>query len=308
MTSKIEFSIIVPVLNEQDSLQLLTDEIKQAMESGNYSFEIIFIDDGSSDKSVSILKNISKNDARIKVEVFGSRRGKSEALNRGFALARGNYIATLDADLQDVPMELLNLFDAKQSQNVDFVNGWRKLRNDPWHKILSSALFNFFTRFATGLKFHDFNCGIKLCGAEVAKSITLYGEMHRFIPAVVFRKGFSVAESPVEHRARKFGKSKFGAARAWGMFVDLLTVSFLMRYGLKPARFFSAIGFLFLIIGGIINGHLFLIKCFGGEIAPHYPYMFLGFTLFLGGLQSIFFGLLSEMILRKSDDENQNLS
>ncbi len=290
------FSVVIPVLNEEQNLRLLYDEITAFMVSRRSSFEILFVDDGSSDGTASVLKTLS-NDPLVSVFTFAGPRGKSAALAKGFRHARGQYIVTMDGDLQDQPKEIEKLWQVMERTGADLVSGWKKVRHDPWHKIVSSRLFNALVRWVTGVPLHDFNCGLKLYRATVVREIPLYGELYRFIPALASWKGFRVAEEPVEHRARRYGKSKFGAGRVFGMTVDLLTVAFLMRYEGKPSHLFSGAGFLFLLAGGGINFHLFVTKLLGGTIAPHYPYMILGITLLLVGIQFVFFGLLSEMLL-----------
>jgi glycosyltransferase involved in cell wall biosynthesis len=288
---------VVPVLNEKDSLRPLFQEIAAVMQKQSWTYELLFIDDGSTDGTPEVLRVLASEYPQVRLFLFGSHRGKSAALACGFQNARGAYVVTLDGDLQDTPGEIVKLWNVMESKKVDLVSGWKKTRHDPWHKIVSSRCFNALVRWITGVRLHDFNCGLKIYRARVVREIPLYGELHRFTPALAAWKGFRVTEEPVEHRSRKYGKSKFGLGRMFGMTVDLLTVAFLMRYEGKPSHLFSGAGFIFLLVGGGISFQLFITKIFGGTIAPHYPYMILGITLLLIGVQFVFFGLLSEMIL-----------
>jgi glycosyltransferase involved in cell wall biosynthesis len=305
-----KFSIVIPVLDEKDSLRLLLGEVREVMKKQSWPYEVLCVDDGSTDGTPGVLEELSREDPSLRIFIFGHRRGKSAALACGFQNARGAYVVTLDGDLQDQPQEIVKLWNVMEAKKADLVSGWKKIRRDPWHKVVSSRLFNALVRAVTGVKLHDFNCGIKLYRAEVVRQIPLYGELHRFTPALAAWKGFRVEEEPVEHRPRKYGKSKFGLGRMFGMTVDLLTVAFLMRYEGKPSHLFSGAGFLFLMAGGFINLHLFIKKMLGGTITPHYPYMILGITLLLIGIQCVFFGLLSEMILYfiRRQENTQDLS
>ncbi len=292
-----QFSLVIPVQNEKDSIRTLFQEIASVMQKQSWSYEILCVDDGSTDGSPEVLKALAGEYPQIRLFFFGNHRGKSAALACGFQNARGAYVVTLDGDLQDQPGEIVKLWNVMETRKADLVSGWKKIRKDPWHKVVSSRLFNVLVRCITGVKLHDFNCGLKIYRAKVVREIPLYGELHRFTPALAAWKGFFVTEEPILHRPRQYGKSKFGLGRMFGMTVDLLTIAFLMRYGGKPAHLFSGAGFIFLLAGGFINIHLFIKKLLGGAISPHYPYMILGITLLLIGVQFVFFGLLSEMIL-----------
>lgn len=299
--------MVIPVLNEKDSLRILFREIDAVMQQQSWSYEILCVDDGSTDGTQEVLRTLAGEYPNARLFFFGNHRGKSAALACGFQNARGAYVATLDGDLQDTPAEVVKLWNVMEARKADLVSGWKKVRKDPWHKVVSSRLFNALVRCITGVQLHDFNCGLKIYRARVVRDIPLYGELHRFTPALAAWKGFRVTEESIEHRPRQYGKSKFGLGRMFGMTVDLLTVAFLMRYERKPSHLFSGAGFIFLWAGGGISGHLFLIKLAGGTIAPRYPYMILGITLLLIGIQFVFFGLLSEMILYFSQRQEKIL-
>lgn len=298
---------MIPVQNEKDSIRILFQEIDAVMQRQSWSYEVLCVDDGSTDGTAEVLKTLAGEYPQTRLFFFGNHRGKSAALACGFRNARGTYVVTLDGDLQDTPGEIVKLWNVMETRKMDLVSGWKKVRHDPWHKVVSSRLFNALVRCITGVKLHDFNCGLKIYRAEVVREIPLYGELHRFTPALAVWKGFQVTEEPIEHRPRKYGKSKFGLARMFGMTVDLLTVAFLMRYEGKPSHLFSGAGIIFLVMGGFINVHLLFIKLTGGTIAPRYPYMILGITLLVIGIQCVFFGLLSEMILYLSRHQEQRI-
>jgi len=296
-TKSPQFSLVIPVLNEKDSLPFLLDEIEAVMKKQSWSYEILCVDDGSTDGTVEVLRELSGKYAYVRLFLFGYHRGKSAALSCGFQNSHGAHVVTLDGDLQDTPGEIVKLWNVMEARKADLISGWKKIRKDPWHKVVSSRLFNALVRCITGVNLHDFNCGLKIYKARVVREIPLYGELHRFTPALASWKGFRVTEEPIDHRPRQYGKSKFGLKRIFGMTVDLLTVAFLMRYEGKPSHLFSGAGFLFLLAGSFISANLLFIKLAGGTIAPRYPYMILGITLLLIGIQFVFFGLLSEMFL-----------
>jgi glycosyltransferase involved in cell wall biosynthesis len=256
------------------------------------------VDDGSRDGTDELMARLSSADPRVRGAVLRRNFGKSAALATGFRVARGEWIATLDADLQDDPAELPRLVDAL-AQGQDLVSGWKQKRQDPITKTVPSLLFNAVTSMVSGVKLHDFNCGFKLYRREVTEAIEVYGEFHRFIPALAHWRGFRVAEVPVRHRARRFGRSKFGASRFVNGFLDLLAAAFISTSALKPLHVFGRIGLLFLVVGAGI-GLWFVAQWAGGEPMRVRPLMLLGVGLVLLGIQFVLMGLLGEMIAYQS--------
>ena len=292
-----EISILIPIFNEQDSIEQLYNELSNAV-SNILDYEIIFINDGSQDNSSQQVQNIISKDNKVKLINFFVNRGKSEALNIGFKKAVGNIIVTIDGDLQDDPAEFENLINQIKSGS-DMVTGWKKNRKDPISKRILSKIFNFTLRLITGLKIHDFNCGLKAYKKHVIKSINIYGGLHRFIPILVSKNGFSVDEIIVHHRPRKFGKSKYGKSRIFHGFFDLITVLFLNKYLNKPLHLFGSIGFLLLSVGFTINAKLTYDWFFNGIwITPHKnPLFFLAILLIIVGIQFFSTGLIGELMV-----------
>jgi glycosyltransferase involved in cell wall biosynthesis len=241
-------SVVIPVFNEQDSLALLYDELERVAQSANLRFEILFVDDGSSDGSWSVIHTLAEKHADVHGIRFRRNFGKAAALSAGFAAARGDIIMTLDADLQDDPAEIPS-FLAKLNEGSDVVSGWKETRLDPWHKTFPSKIFNGMVSWLTGVKLHDHNCGMKCYRAEVFREIRLYGELHRFIPVLAAARGFNVAEIAIHHRPRKFGYSKYGVRRFVKGFLDLLTVKFLTGFGQRPQHLLGSIGIFSFVIG-----------------------------------------------------------
>lgn len=295
-------SYVIPVLNEQDSLVQLSSEI--IANSAPHSYEIIFIDDGSKDRSFTIMEELASRDPQIKLLKFRRNFGKAAALQSGFELARGDVIFTLDADLQDDPAEIPK-FLAKLNEGWDLVTGWKRKRHDPLHKTIPSKLFNFVTARSFQLKLKDFNCGFKAYRPEVVKEIQLYGEMHRYIPALAHSLGYRITEIPVEHRRREFGKSKYGMERYLRGFFDLLTVKMVTQYIKSPLYLFGRIGMFSTLLGTAITGYLAILKIFWGQALSNRPLLFLGVTLILGGLQFISLGLISELIINRVSPSKQ---
>jgi glycosyltransferase involved in cell wall biosynthesis len=291
---EIFISAVVPAWNEADSLPELQQELAAALEGLNRPWEVVYIDDGSRDGTDRVIAQLAAADPRVRGVSFRSNFGKSAALATGFRLARGEWIVTLDADLQDDPGELPRLVEALES-GLDLVSGWKRDRKDPISKTLPSKFFNLVTSTVVGLRLHDFNCGFKLYRREVAEAIQVYGELHRFLPALAHWAGFRVGEAPVRHRPRRHGQSKFGAARFVNGFLDLLSAAFISTSALKPLHFFGRIGLLFLVVGGAL-GLWFVVQWIGGAPMRARPLMLLAGWLVLTGVQFILMGLLGEMI------------
>ena len=291
-------SIVIPVLNEKDSLLILYEEIIKFIPNLDSSYEIIFVDDGSTDGSFDILKGFEERNNNVLIFSFRKNQGKAEALTFGFQKAKGDYIVTLDADLQDKPSEISKLLN-KLDEGWDLVCGWRKDRRDSLLKILSSRFFNILASFLWGFKLHDYNCGLKAYAKETAKSLTLYGGMHRFIPLLAHEQGFTVTEIPVEHDKRKYGKSKYGFSKILKDFPDMFTMLFLNRYSKRPLHFFGLVGGFLIMIGAVILIYLTTIW-FMGESIGRRPLLLFGILLLIAGLQIFFTGFLAELIINVS--------
>jgi glycosyltransferase involved in cell wall biosynthesis len=296
-----DVSIVVPFLNEEESLEELYSRIKEAAENSNLSFEVCFVDDGSTDKSLEVVKNLRKSNSNIKILSFRKNYGKSAALSEGFKLAEGDNIITMDADLQDDPAEIPNLIQ-KLDEGFDMVSGWKKKRHDPIGKTLPSKFFNFTTSFLTGIKIHDFNCGLKAYRRDVIKEIPVYGELHRYLPVLAHWRGFRVGEIVVQHHARKYGVTKFGWRRLFHGFFDLLTVLFITRYRQKPLHLFGTVGLVSVTFGFAILLYLSILWVQGHGIGDR-PLLFLGILLMIVGMQSFSLGLIGEMITNSRDED-----
>jgi glycosyltransferase involved in cell wall biosynthesis len=291
-------SVVVPVFNEEESLQVFYKELLRVAVGLDKDYELIFIDDGSTDSSLEILRDFAKKDNTVRIFSFRKNQGKAEALTFGFQKSLGDYIITLDADLQDKPSELPKLF-VKVKEGFDVVCGWRKNRQDPLANVLSSKFFNLITSMLWGLHLHDYNCGLKLYTSQAAKSLRLYGGLHRFIPALVFQKGFKVTEVVVLHEKRKYGKSKFGFSKVFKDIPDMFTMLFLTRYSDRPLHFFGLVGGILLFIGILILGYLTILR-FQGETIGRRPLLFFGMLLVLSGLQVFFTGFLADLMINLS--------
>jgi len=292
-----ELSIVVPVYDEAESLPVLYEELCRVLQQLPLSAEMIFVDDGSRDGSVDILRALHAQDERVQVIEFRRNFGKSAALHAGFQAARGRVVVTLDADLQDVPAEIPRLLEALA--DADLVSGWKYQRQDPASKRWPSRWFNFVVRHLTGVPLHDFNCGLKAYRREVIEELSLYGELHRYIPVLAHHRGFRVTEVPVAHRPRRFGHSKFGSARFFRGFFDLLTVLFLTQYTRRPLHLFGWFGMISLGLGFMINAYLSL-QWFMGHPIGHRPLLLLGVLLMIFGAQFFLTGLLGELITNAS--------
>ena len=307
--NKRDISIIIPVYNEEKSILELYNEISASL-NNNYIYELIFINDGSSDNSKKIILDLANKDKNIKLIDFFKNRGKAEALNAGFKYSNCKTIITMDADLQDDPHEISNLIN-KLDEGFDLVSGWKKNRKDPISKTLPSKFFNFIVGLFSGIKIHDFNCGLKAYNANAAKSIYLYGGLHRFIPVLIKENGFSVAEVIVNHRERKHGVTKYGSSRLLHGLYDFITILFLKKYFTKPLHFFGKYGIILSAVGMSIN--LFLaykwiiynyfyspIQQLAYKFTINRPLLYLGILLLIVGVQFISLGLIGELIVRIS--------
>lgn len=299
-------SIVVPLFNESESLPELTAWIERVMKENVFSYELIFIDDGSRDGSWKVIENLSATNNNIRAIKFRRNYGKSAALNEGFKIAQGQVVITMDADLQDSPDEIPELYKMIQQNGFDLVSGWKKKRFDPISKTIPSKLFNRVTTWMSGIQLHDFNCGLKAYRLEVIKAIEVYGEMHRYIPVIAKWAGFyKIGEKEVEHRARKFGTTKFGLERFINGFLDLLSIMFVSRFGKKPMHLFGSLGMLSFFIGFCISMYLAIGKLFLNEYKmTERPLFYLGLLSMIIGVQLFLTGFLAELISRNSNERN----
>lgn len=298
-----ELSIVIPLLNEAQSLKELHQWITRALDGVIKDYELIFIDDGSEDESWQIINELSENDPKVKGLRFLKNFGKSQALHAGFARAQGTYVVTMDADLQDNPEEIPHLIEMLRSEGFDMVSGWKKKRYDSYFgKNLPSKLFNFAARKTSGVALNDFNCGLKAYKAEVVKAIEVTGEMHRYIPVLVKNAGFKqIGERTVQHQARKFGHTKFGSERFLRGFLDLITISFISRFGKRPMHLFGAWGALMLTLGFFFSAYLGVDKLIinpTGRLITERPQFYIALTAMILGGQFFIAGFLGELILR----------
>lgn len=306
-------SIVIPLLNEQESLPELHQWIVTVMNKNNYTYEILFIDDGSTDESWNIIEKISIENPNVKGIRFMRNFGKSQALNAGFAKAKGDVVITMDADLQDSPEEIPELFRMITQDNYDLVSGWKKKRYDnAVTKNLPSKLFNWAARKTSGVYLNDFNCGLKAYDNSVIKNIEVSGEMHRYIPVLAKNAGFNkIGEKVVQHQARKYGESKFGMDRFINGFLDLITIWFLSKYGKRPMHFFGAAGVLMFVIGFISTGFIILLKLiklysgFKTILVTENPLFYIALTAMIIGSQLFLAGFLGEIILRTKNNEER---
>ena len=291
----VDVSVVVPLLNEVDSLQELTDRIHEAL-SEHWTYEVILVDDGSTDGSwekIAVLSRISPNIRGIR---FRRNYGKSPALQQGFRQARGKYIATMDADLQDDPAEVPLMIRLMEEKDLDLVSGWKKVRYDPISKTIPSRFFNYVTSLTTGIRLHDFNCGLKVYRGEVVRHLRLYGELHRYIPYLAKQQGFDrIDEKVVQHHPRKHGVPKFGLSRFIKGFLDLLTLLFLGHYMKRPMHFFGGFGTLFLLIGGGITTYMTIMRLFFEVYLSGRPLFLFGILFLILGVQLFAIGFLGEI-------------
>lgn len=306
MTENPSISIIVPVLNEEGSLDKFYNETTKSL--NEYSnWEIIFIDDGSDDESYNIMRKLADEDNRVSIIQFFKNFGKADALSEGFKQAYGDVVITIDADLQDDPAEIPRLVE-KIQEGWDVVSGWKKDRKDPISKRLPSKLFNMVTRFLTGIKIHDFNCGLKAYRRKVAKSIDIYGGLHRYIPAIAGQKGFSITEIAVNHRPREFGETKYGGNRLFHGFFDLFTMLFTGKYFDRPLHFFGSIGLVFIFISTISEVYPIYDKIANGiPFQKHFALIVFGAMIFGLGLWFFSIGLLGELLIKASGTSEKKI-
>ncbi len=306
-----DISVVIPLFNEEESLQELAKWIISVCGQNQLTYEIIFIDDGSTDNSWDIIKKLSIENKNIRGVRFSRNYGKSAALHTGFQKASGEIVFTMDADLQDSPDEIPAIRKMIIDQDFDLVSGWKKQRHDPLSKTLPSLFFNFTARLITGIKLHDFNCGLKAYRKKTVKSIEVYGEMHRYIPVIVKKAGFTkIGEKVVEHRKRKYGITKFGFERFINGFLDLLTISFISRFGKRPMHMFGTLGTLVFFIGFISAAWLgaqkiyLLNKGIKTILITQSPYFYLSLTAMIIGTLLFVSGFLGELISRSSLERN----
>lgn len=303
-------SVVIPLLNEQESLNELHDWIAKVMRSNHFSYEIIFIDDGSTDNSWQTIESLVEKDTNVKGIRFLKNYGKSQALHIGFKKAKGDVVITMDADLQDNPEEIPELYNMIINEDFDLVSGWKKKRFDSIiTKNLPSKLFNWAARRTSGVKLHDFNCGLKALKNEVAKNIDVYGEMHRYIPVLVNNEGFSkISEKAVQHQARKYGKTKFGMERFIYGFLDLMTISFISKFGKRPMHFFGTLGVIMFFIGFGFALYIGIDKLFVnpfGRLITERPQFYISLFTMIIGTQFFVAGFLGEIILRSKKNTNR---
>ena len=306
-----DISIVIPLLNESESLPELCLWIDKVMLKNNYSYEVLVIDDGSKDSSWQVIEEIVSKNKSIKGIKFRRNYGKSAALNIGFKKAKGDVVITMDADLQDSPDEIPALFDKIIKENFDLVSGWKQKRYDPLTKTIPTKLFNWAARRASGIYLHDFNCGLKSYKNTVIKSVEVHGEMHRYIPVLAKWAGFAnITEQVVEHQSRKYGETKFGLERFVNGFLDLLTITFVTRFGKKPMHFFGIVGTIMFMIGFGIFGYIVVEKLyaiFNSVSAKNIADMsvfYIALTSMVIGVQLFLAGFISEMISRNANDRN----
>ena len=298
-------TIIIPVYNEELSINSLYDELVPIINNNFNEYEVIFIDDGSNDSSFDIINEISSKDSNVIAIKLNRNYGKSDALNEGFKIAKFSYVVTLDADLQDDPNEIIKLVNMLD-EGWDCVSGWKKNRKDPLSKTIPSFFFNKFVNCLSGLKLHDLNCGIKAYKKNAIQSLNIYGGLHRYIPLLLFNNGYKVTEHIVNHRPRLHGQTKYGKSRFFHGIFDFLTIYFLKKYFNRPMYFFGSIGFLLSSIGMLISSYLSILW-FQGTYIGNRPLFFLGILLIVVGIQSLSIGLIGELIVNTSRKKDKKI-
>lgn len=311
MNSQPQISIVVPLFNEDESLPELHDWIVRVMQQNNFSYEVIFIDDGSKDNSWDVIEKIQQKDSNIRAIKFQRNYGKSAALHVGFQATKGKVVITMDADLQDSPDEIPELYKMITEDKFDLVSGWKKKRFDPISKTIPTKIYNGVNRMISGIKLHDMNCGLKAYRSEVVKSIEIFGEMHRYIPVIAKAAGFpKIGEKVVQHQERKYGVSKFGLNRFINGFLDLFTITFITRFGKKPMHFFGLLGTLFFILGFSLAGWMIIDKLFidtTGRLIASRTEFYIALVAMIIGVQLFLAGFIAELISRNSSIRNNYL-
>jgi glycosyltransferase involved in cell wall biosynthesis len=305
-----QLSIVIPLFNESDSLNELVDWITDVMQRNTISYELLFIDDGSTDDSWLTLTRLCASNPQIRALRFTKNFGKSQALHAGFKLAQGKIVATMDADLQDSPEELPEMIQLLESEQLDLISGWKRKRYDNLlTKNLPSRLFNWAARKSSNIQLHDFNCGLKVYRSEVIKAIDVKGEMHRYIPVLAASAGFTkIGEKPVAHQARKYGMTKFGPERFLNGLLDLITISFVSRFGKRPMHLFGAIGVLMFVLGFVFTTYLGIDKLFfntKARLITQRPEFYLALSAMILGTQLFLAGFLGELIVRSQADKDR---
>ncbi len=316
MSSKIDISLVIPLYNEDEYLKELTDWISTVMDKNHFTYEVLLVDDGSKDRSWEVIQTLSAHNKNIKGLRFNRNYGKSAALHTGFQACKGDVVITMDADLQDSPDEIPELYKMIKEDKFDLVSGWKKKRHDPISKTIPTKLFNWATRKMSGINLHDFNCGLKAYNYRVVKNIEVYGEMHRYIPFIAKWHGFNkIGEKEVEHRARKYGVTKFGLERFVNGFLDLISITFVSKFKKRPMHFFGSLGSLCFLIGVFFITWLLSEKAYHlwwaktpihRDVTDH-TFFYLALTTIIIGVQLFMAGFLGEMMVMNSDKKNDYL-
>jgi glycosyltransferase involved in cell wall biosynthesis len=313
MNETLDISIVIPLLNEEESLKELSDWIGKVMHDNGFSYEVIYVDDGSTDSSWSVIEKLQQQNPKIKGIKFRRNYGKSAGLNVGFAAAKGRVVFTMDADLQDSPDELPEMYKMIVEDGWDLVSGWKKKRYDPITKTLPTKLFNAATRKMSGIKtLHDFNCGLKAYRNDVIKTVEVYGEMHRYIPVLAKWAGFTkITEKVVKHQERKYGVTKFGLERFINGFLDLLSITFISKFGKRPMHLFGSLGTIMFLVGFLSAAYIGIVKIYHlskgikAILVTDNPYFYIALTSMMIGSLLFIAGFLGELISRTSTTRNQ---
>ena len=292
-----DLTLVIPLLNEEESLRPLMQQIRDVLIREDLTYEVLFIDDGSTDESLLVLEELHKTHKEVQVIQFRRNFGKAAAYTAGFERARGTFVITMDADLQDDPEEIPKML-AKLEEGYDLISGWKKKRFDPLGKTLPSKFFNWVTGTVSGINIHDFNCGLKAYRNEVVKDVRVLGELHRYIPVLAHMEGYRVGEIPVQHHPRQFGVTKYGWGRLLKGFLDLLTVMYIGKYMGRPLHLFGTMGLIFGILGMLVNGYITSLWLQTGTIQNRHPLLTLGVLLTVLGVQFVCTGLLADMLAR----------